>query len=520
MLVSVVAFVSLERWGMKCEIVHLMLGLFLVLLISVPVTIEASGADDDYKQCEHTVKNWASFSADTEVSGNQHDLHDLLLFLHVPRTGGRTYYHCFLKKLYTSSLECPRSYDKLRYNPRKSSCRLLTTHDDYSVMSKLPRERTSVMTILRDPIERVFSTYEFSVEVAARFLIHPNLTSVAKMSRSARRKTSGVSTLDIWPWKYLVPWMREDLFSRRDVRKLRGQLHLVTSDPYDMEDIVMPLHDYINEPVTRDIVHNGATFQIVGLTNNSYFSGAHDVRHCVLKYHSLGDYVLQVAKKKLDNMLYVGLTENHKESANVFANVVAAQVISKHKTPNFDSDGAGNDSEQGSKLPSMKTDTNDKDENTLQNLKNASSTGKDNAVQENWTVGKLMEAYNSCVSQLRDSQRDRRVNSLKQIYPANFTKEARKRVPEALIKEITLLNSLDIELYKYGQYIFEKQQAHMMQSMVHDEELTGTLSTSTIRRIYSTPSWTCVSLSITALLLLIFIFVFVSSRRRTSKVKL
>lgn len=97
---------------------------------------------------------------------------------------------------------------------RKSSCRLLTTHDDYSVMSKLPRDRTSVMTILRDPIERVFSTYEFSVEVASRFLIHPNLTSVARMSRSARRKTSGVSTLDIWPWKYLVPWMREDLFSR------------------------------------------------------------------------------------------------------------------------------------------------------------------------------------------------------------------------------------------------------------------------------------------------------------------
>lgn len=81
-------------------------------------------------------------------------------------------------------------------------------------MSKLPRDKTSVMTILRDPIERVFSAYEFSVEVASRFLIHPNLTSVIRMSRSARRKTSGVSTLDIWPWKYLVPWMREDLFGR------------------------------------------------------------------------------------------------------------------------------------------------------------------------------------------------------------------------------------------------------------------------------------------------------------------
>lgn len=49
--------------------------------------------DDGYKQCEHTVKNWASFSAESEVSGDQHALRDLLLFLHVPRTGGRTYYH-------------------------------------------------------------------------------------------------------------------------------------------------------------------------------------------------------------------------------------------------------------------------------------------------------------------------------------------------------------------------------------------------------------------------------------------
>lgn len=70
------------------------------------------------------------------------------------------------------------------------------------------------MTILRDPVDRVFSTYEFSVEVAARFLVHPNLTSATQMAGRLRAKTNGVSTLDIWPWKYLVPWMREDLFTR------------------------------------------------------------------------------------------------------------------------------------------------------------------------------------------------------------------------------------------------------------------------------------------------------------------
>lgn len=96
---------------------------------------------------------------------------------------------------------------------RKPKCRLLVTHDDYSMMDKLPKDETSVVTILRNPIDRVFSTYEFSVEVAARFLVHPNLTSATKMSGRLRSKNT-ISTLDIWPWKYLVPWMREDLFAR------------------------------------------------------------------------------------------------------------------------------------------------------------------------------------------------------------------------------------------------------------------------------------------------------------------
>lgn len=96
----------------------------------------------------------------------------------------------------------------------KPKCRLLVTHDDYSMMFKLPKERTSLVTILRNPVDRVFSTYEFSVEVAARFLVHPNLTSATQMAKRLRSKARGVSTLDIWPWKYLVPWMREDLFAR------------------------------------------------------------------------------------------------------------------------------------------------------------------------------------------------------------------------------------------------------------------------------------------------------------------
>ncbi|KAL0390533.1 UNVERIFIED_CONTAM: Protein-tyrosine sulfotransferase [Sesamum calycinum] len=275
----------------------------------VPVPIKALARN--YMQCEYAVKKWASSSLVSEVKDDKHALRDLLFFLHIPRTGGRTYFYCFLKKLYSKSQECPRSYDKLRLDPRKPHCRLLSTHDDYSMISKLPNEKTSVVTILRDPIDRVFSTYEFSVEVAARFLVHPNLTSMARMAQHKRRKASVVSTLDVWPWKYLVPWMIEDLFGRRDARKLRGQSHLEANNPYDMEDILMPLREYINDSIAGYYPQwghlpdfGGVTARsylcdmIAGLTNYSYFAESHEVRHCVLRYQTLGGYVLEVAKAR------------------------------------------------------------------------------------------------------------------------------------------------------------------------------------------------------------------------------
>ncbi|KAI7757845.1 hypothetical protein M8C21_019292 [Ambrosia artemisiifolia] len=428
---------------------------FAFLLLLLVLVFTSSGAND-FEHCKSSIKEWASSSlrSDTDTK-NGHILKDLLFFLHVPRTGGRTYFHCFLKKLYSSDLECPRSYDKLRFNPRKPGCRLLATHDDYSMMSKLPREQTSVVTILRDPVERVFSTYEFSVEVAARFLVHPNLTSVIKMSNRVRSKSGGISTLEIWPWKYLVPWMREDLFSRRDARKKKGPPYLYGNDSYDMKEVVMPLHDYVNHPVAHDLVHNGATFQVAGLTNNSNIREAHELRRCVITHKILGKYVLQVAKKRLDDMLYVGITEDHRESATTFANVVGAQVISQLMASTVNN---SNTTEQGPPSSDSSIDA-------TENQDNSSSTTE--AKSENMTVGKLMETYETCISSLRSSQSQRRTASLKKVSPANFTKEARRRVPDNALKEIISLNSLDMELYKYAKEIFQKQHRTMEQEL-HD----------------------------------------------------
>lgn len=45
-----------------------------------------------FDQCETIVKNWKSSSL-SDVREDKHVLKHLLFFLHVPRTGGRTYYH-------------------------------------------------------------------------------------------------------------------------------------------------------------------------------------------------------------------------------------------------------------------------------------------------------------------------------------------------------------------------------------------------------------------------------------------
>ncbi|XP_072995698.1 protein-tyrosine sulfotransferase isoform X2 [Typha latifolia] len=496
----------------------------LVYLASSTFVTFVSSNEDDYNHCERLVKNWAISSAESEGKEDKSTLKDLLFFLHVPRTGGRTYFHCFLRKLYTSAQECPRSYDRLRFNPRKPNCKLVTTHDDYSLISKLPKDRTSVVTILRNPVDRVFSTYEFSIEVAARFLVHPNLTSAKQMSSRIRPKTHGVSTLDIWPWKYLVPWMREDLFARRDARKLRKHWSDETRDVYNMEHMVMPLHEFINDPIAHEIIHNGATFQVAGLTNNSYLMESHEVRYCVRKHPVLGHLVLEVAKSRLDQMLYVGLTEDHKESARMFVNMVGAQVLSQSEALNS---SAVLESSNKTEFSSSTPDNEAEGSNEVQSSNYSQQVGEvpstDAAVgKENMGIRKSMGAYEVCIASLRKSQSARRTMSLKRIAPVNFSKEARLLVPETVLNHIIALNSLDVELYKHAQSIF-MQQKHLLQDGRHifleqqeqpmaEKELIKTWS-----NLYGCSPWK-VFLITTSVLIIAFVSL-VSTRRRTSKLK-
>ncbi|GAB2223227.1 hypothetical protein Droror1_Dr00017365 [Drosera rotundifolia] len=489
--------------------------LVLPILVLASLVENASSTEYDFQVCEVTVKKWASSSMD-EVKEDKHRLQDLLFFLHVPRTGGRSYYHCFLKKFYSSMLECPRSYDKLRFDPGKPNCRLLVTHDDYSVVSKLPKENTSVVTIMRNPIDRVFSTYEFSIEVAARFLVHPNLTSATTLSKRLRKKTGAISTLDIWPWKYLVPWMRQDLFARREARMKKAQRHYHVNNSYNMEHMAMPLQKYIYDPIALDIVHNGATFQVAGLTNNSYLAESHQVRHCVRKYQDLGKHVLEVAKRRLDNMLYVGLTEDHKESASLFGQVVGKQVMSQLEASNSTNEDLANErSEQGPSLTDPELESDHSPSGTDVNSSNMTSPEVDESTLKNMaTIGEVMEAYKVCITGLRKAESNRRYRSLAKIAPANFTKEARRKVSESVLRQIEQLNSLDIELYEYAKDIFARQHKLVMHEFSEERLASIIIDSSRL------PSWTSVALAVVTFVLLLLLYFSVKVRRRTLKVKL
>ena len=62
-------------------------------IYAASILVNASFVKSDFGYCERALKRWAFFSLDWEVKEDQHTLRDLLFFLHVPRTGGHTYFH-------------------------------------------------------------------------------------------------------------------------------------------------------------------------------------------------------------------------------------------------------------------------------------------------------------------------------------------------------------------------------------------------------------------------------------------
>jgi hypothetical protein len=59
------------------------------------------------------------------------------------------------------------------------------------------------------PVERLISSYEFAVDVAAKGVLHQ-----ARPRKNPKRRADFVGTLEVWPWSILVPWFKQDMAQR------------------------------------------------------------------------------------------------------------------------------------------------------------------------------------------------------------------------------------------------------------------------------------------------------------------
>mmetsp|Transcript_3569 Transcript_3569/g.8517 ORF Transcript_3569/g.8517 Transcript_3569/m.8517 type:complete len:551 (+) Transcript_3569:111-1763(+) len=313
---------------------------------------ESLASSEIEQECRQSVDSFlrrAESSLQSPLGSRHPNPRDMLFFLHVPRTAGRTFFACFLKQATPPSKRCAKSYDILRLNVSVEGCGLLSSHDDYSVTAVLPPTAT-VITQIRDPVDRVLSAYEFAVEVASRHLQVPLGVRTPRPPGKPR-----VDTRNVWPWSLLVPWMEADMrmraaklrstrdgalkennTSRREFVRLRGHAggwayyHSLASgaskeelsqgdvllpnlDPYN-NPLAMPLREFIEHPIVASTIHNGAALQVLGLTNYSHHRDAAKLRGCVAEVPSVREAMVRVAVQRLQGMYHVGVTDRLQES--------------------------------------------------------------------------------------------------------------------------------------------------------------------------------------------------------------
>ncbi|KAG6491171.1 hypothetical protein ZIOFF_052504 [Zingiber officinale] len=386
-------------------------------------------------------------------------------------------------------------------------------------------------------------------------------------------------------------------FVQRHARELgRFRKTEEMSNPYDVEEMAMPLQEFINDPIAHEIIHNGATFQVLYecfMANTTkkantgrkgaFWKGLMPLSYncCISIFVLTSNYSVLMVQHRLDHMLYVGLTEEHKKSANLFAELVGAQVISQSEALSSTEQETTNKTDIFSAEPSFSSSDSADGLNQVEDIagypkKTEVPSPHDEPGRENMTVGKLMEAYEKCSSNLRKSQSTRRTMSLKKISPVNFSKKlckvehgdtmvlrnlvseasfpnfakfysgypkfnvvtsyleitslyrrvvvsesyssdcihARRSVPASILDQIQYLNSLDVELYKHAQDIFRRQEKHVMQNDDNQEEL----QTSGCGSLFSCSAWKI--LSIIAFLAVIVLVILVTKRGRAGKLKM
>ncbi|XP_031505560.2 protein-tyrosine sulfotransferase-like [Nymphaea colorata] len=175
---------------------------------------------------------------------------------------------------------------------------------------------------------------------------------------------------------------------------------------------------------------------------------------------SLGNYVLDVAKKRLDKMFFVGLTENHKESMEMFSHSIEAELQALSTAPQAN-DAAVSDTEINYSLIDVENEKLLLQQNVFTpEFRQEFLLGNPKMSNGNMTVENMMEAYDACALRLQELWTFQETHFFKEVHPIKFSKKARKQIQDSVIQQILLFNNLDIELHKDADVIFKQQQEH------------------------------------------------------------
>ncbi|KAF8067374.1 hypothetical protein HT031_002422 [Scenedesmus sp. PABB004] len=308
----------------------------LLLAATAPARGAAAAAGGGGSNCLSVLSEFYKFNAKEAAPFTGENM---VYFLHIPRTAGRTFHSCLLRLGTPGRRRCPKAYDHLRIDFDVPSCFMLSSHDDFSVVERLPAN-TAVVSQLRDPIDRFLSAYEFAIEVAARQL---------RRARGYTKPRNRVVTDDVWPWSYLIPYFVNDIKPRMAKAKAEplvapgvwseqraddGRLyywnkfqntskwslsaeerkHLVPNlDPYNNR-LFMPLAEFIKQPIATELLHNGEFMQVLGLTNYSHWDKAAELRGCLLADKAIADELLDFALRRIERFAHVGATDKLFES--------------------------------------------------------------------------------------------------------------------------------------------------------------------------------------------------------------